>query len=265
LRGCEDVVVSGNQCNDNAQANIWAEASQSTTLDRILISGNSCYKAVGASKGNILVQSTGPAPYGVIGTVDIIGNKCDGGGVTAYGIGILDIGSGVNIIDNVSLNHAGGANLSLVAGCYIRHSGPGAAASQTSSAVKGSLWMRTDGNAADAPMQIFHDSGWCDVEDNIVTVSYTASTSHSQGNGVLKRGVSEISVVANTDDTVTLPTAVAGIKCTIINNGANTLRIYPSASDNFSDSIANAFYPSGLAPGTNITFLAYNATTWEVV
>ena len=53
-----------------------------------------------------------------------------------------------------------------------------------------------------------------------------AGTTQTQANGLaLTAEVNEIATVANTNDTVVLPTAVAGLKVVIINNGANTLRI----------------------------------------
>jgi hypothetical protein len=76
--------------------------------------------------------------------------------------------------------------------------------------------------------------------------------------------VNEVSTVANDDDTVVLPTAVAGLKIVIINNGANRLKIFPAASDNLGAG-SNTALAGGVATGSNITFMAYDATNWEEV
>jgi len=59
----------------------------------------------------------------------------------------------------------------------------------------------------------------------------TASTTQTQGNGTLTANVNEISTIANNDDTVTLPIEVEGFEIVIINNGANTLKIFPPVGD----------------------------------
>ncbi len=65
-----------------------------------------------------------------------------------------------------------------------------------------------------------------------VTAGITASTTQSQGQGALVTEVNEISTVANDGDTVTLPSAIAGIMVLVINNGINTLQIFPASGDN---------------------------------
>ena len=54
---------------------------------------------------------------------------------------------------------------------------------------------------------------------NSVTAGITASTTQTQGQGALTTTVNEVSVVANTNDTITLPNAIAGIEVVIINPG----------------------------------------------
>jgi hypothetical protein len=97
-----------------------------------------------------------------------------------------------------------------------------------------------------------------------VNAGLTASTSQSQGQGALTAEINEVSTCANDDDTVTLPTAAAGLKIVIINNGANRLQIFPAASDNLGAG-ANSSLAGGLVAGENITFIAYDATNWEEV
>lgn len=93
-----------------------------------------------------------------------------------------------------------------------------------------------------------------------VTTGITASTTQTQGNGVLTAEVNVISTVANANDTVTLPVALAGRKVWIINNGANTLQIFPASGDNLGAGVNTS---TTLASGSNTTFLAYDSTNWE--
>lgn len=89
----------------------------------------------------------------------------------------------------------------------------------------------------------------------------TASTTQTQGQGALLDDINEVSTVANANDTVTLPVAGAGRKITIINNGVNTLRIFPASGDDLGAGVDTA---TTLAAGSNTTFSAYNATNWVV-
>ncbi len=100
-----------------------------------------------------------------------------------------------------------------------------------------------------------------EVNIDTVTSGITASTTRSQGNGALVSGVNEISTVANPSDTVTLPTAVGGRRITIINNGANTLQIFPANGDNLGAGVDASVE---LEPNESIDYVAYDATNWHV-
>jgi len=89
----------------------------------------------------------------------------------------------------------------------------------------------------------------------------TASVTQTQGQGALLDDINEVSTVANTNDTVTLPVAGAGRKITIINNGANTLQIFPASGDDLGAGVDTA---TTLAAAANVTFVAYNNTNWFV-
>ena len=90
----------------------------------------------------------------------------------------------------------------------------------------------------------------------------TASTTQSQGQQPLTQDVNEISVVANANDTVTLPSATAYSRTiTIINNGANTMQIFPASGDNLGAGVDTA---TTLAAGSNVQFVNYNVTNWEI-
>jgi hypothetical protein len=95
-----------------------------------------------------------------------------------------------------------------------------------------------------------------------VNAGITASTTQTQGQGALTAEINEISVVANANDTVTLPSAIVGLKIVVINNGANTLEIYPASGDNLGAGVNTAIR---LATGTNAQYVAYDATNWETL
>ena len=59
----------------------------------------------------------------------------------------------------------------------------------------------------------------------------TASTTQTQGQQTLAADVNQVSTVANNDDVVTLPAAFPGEEITIINDGLNTLQIFPATGD----------------------------------
>lgn len=86
----------------------------------------------------------------------------------------------------------------------------------------------------------------------------TASTTQSQGEGALTKALNEVSTVANTNDTVTLPTAAAGLPCLIINNGANILQIFPASGDAINGGSVDAAIT--LAAGAKLILVAYDTT-----
>lgn len=87
----------------------------------------------------------------------------------------------------------------------------------------------------------------------------TASVTQTQGQGALTAEINEIATVANTNDTVTLIAASAGLSQVIINNGANVLRIYPATGDDLGAGV-NA--STVLDPNEVVNFAAYDSTNW---
>ena len=95
-----------------------------------------------------------------------------------------------------------------------------------------------------------------------LSASITASTTQTQAGGqALTRALNEVSTVANANDTVVLPTAVAGNVVTVINNGANTLRIFPFSGDAIDGLSANTAITC--AVGTTAVFRAKSASAWD--
>jgi hypothetical protein len=94
-----------------------------------------------------------------------------------------------------------------------------------------------------------------------VTAGITASVTQTQGQQPLVSSMNEVSTVANTNDTVTLPTAQAGFVVAIDNNGANTLQIFPASGDAINGGSVNASVT--LAAGSKALYIAYDTTNWS--
>ena len=94
----------------------------------------------------------------------------------------------------------------------------------------------------------------------------TASTTQTQGNGALTNDVNQVATVANANDTVTLPSITsasgAGNRVTIINNGANTLQVFPASGDDLG---AGPDASTTIAAGDVLEFMGIDATTWTKV
>ncbi len=96
-----------------------------------------------------------------------------------------------------------------------------------------------------------------------ISAGLTASTTQTQGQRPLTQDVNEVSTVANANDVVTLPTAPAYSRTIIIiNNGANTLQIFPASGDNLGAGVDTS---TTLASGANVRYTNYNATNWEAI
>ena len=95
-----------------------------------------------------------------------------------------------------------------------------------------------------------------------VTAGITASTTQTQGNGPLTKDVNQISTVANPNDTVTLPSAVAGYQVYVINDGANTAKVFPASSDNLGSGVDTA---TTIGAGQAFLFIAYDDTNWKSI
>lgn len=122
--------------------------------------------------------------------------------------------------------------------------------------------------ATDEFILLFHDgnNGVLASGKGMVTLGsaesgITASTTQTQGQQPLTRNLNEVSTVGNANDVVTLPGAYESAEIKIINNGANVLQIFPASGDNLGAGVNNS---TTLASGSNITFVAYDSTNWEV-
>jgi hypothetical protein len=95
---------------------------------------------------------------------------------------------------------------------------------------------------------------------NPLDTGLTAGTTQTQAGGLaLTAAVNDVTTVANTNDAVTLITAVAQVKQTVYNNGANVLQVFPAASDNLGEGVDAS---TTIDPGEFGVFTAKDTTNW---
>lgn len=97
------------------------------------------------------------------------------------------------------------------------------------------------------------------IVDSEAHTGITASTTQTQGQGQLLSSHNEVATVANANDTVTAPVAVAGRTLTILNNGANTLQVFPSTGDDLGAGVNTAIT---IVAGGKRWWFAYDATVY---
>jgi len=93
-----------------------------------------------------------------------------------------------------------------------------------------------------------------------LTAGITASVTQSQGQQPLYSSYNVISTCANAGDVVTMPSATAGYIVTVINNGAQSANVYPASGDDLGAGVNTAV---ALDAGSDVTYLAIDATNWE--
>jgi hypothetical protein len=89
----------------------------------------------------------------------------------------------------------------------------------------------------------------------------TAFATGGQANATALTGeFNEITTCATIGDSVKFPVAALGKKCTITNNGAKAVDIFPVAGSSIGDMAVNAAYRLG--QGLTVVFTANSATKW---
>ncbi len=94
-----------------------------------------------------------------------------------------------------------------------------------------------------------------------VNAGQGASTTQTQGQVPIYKPVNLVTTVANENDVVTLPPAIAGRPCFVRNNGANTLQIFPASGDTIDGAAANASV--FLEAGESVLFIGGGTTNWD--
>lgn len=193
---------------------------------------------------------------------------CDAGGGTIESGGSIfiadEVATGATLTDHHSIrisNPIAGGTITNNYGIRIdtQTSGGSDYGLYIGGADTNAVWVDSGDSRFDGDIDL--DQGTGLIRHN-VTAGITASTTQTQGQGALTVEVNEISVVANANDTVTLPSAVAGYRVVIINNGANTLKIFPASGDNLGVGVDAS---TTLASGSNAVYQAYDNTNWESI
>lgn len=92
------------------------------------------------------------------------------------------------------------------------------------------------------------------------TTGITASTTQTQGQQPLTRGHNVIATCATANDTVTMPSCVAGRDLSIANNGAETLQVFPASGDSIDGGSVDASIT--IASGSRALFRGDDGTNW---
>lgn len=98
----------------------------------------------------------------------------------------------------------------------------------------------------------FDGTNWTRMKRFSADAGITASTTQSQGQQPLTANINEVSTCANANDVVTAPSLEAGMPLTVINNGAQTLDVFPASGDDL-----------GAGVDTAVSITAGNLAKWE--
>jgi len=119
--------------------------------------------------------------------------------------------------------------------------------------------IREDLNNA---QQTYDGANWIESPSS-TTVAITASTTQTQGQQPLVSRINQVTIVANTNDVVTLPTAVPGLDIVVINDdatGTEVLQVFPASGDSIDIGAADA--STTVAHLAVAHFFAVDATSW---
>lgn len=100
---------------------------------------------------------------------------------------------------------------------------------------------------------------WINVSRRSNAPNITASTTQTQGQGLLSADLNIVTTVANKNDTVTLPTADEGITVIVVNRGEKKLQIFPNTGDDLGEGVN---IKVKIAAGSTIVFHCFDATNW---
>lgn len=100
------------------------------------------------------------------------------------------------------------------------------------------------------------------LQTNHAHTGLTASTTQTQGQGGLFSSYNEVATVANPNDTVTAPSVGEGRRLVIINNGANTLQVFPASGDNLGAGVDSSIT---IAAGAALVAIGRGGVNWDVL
>src|SRR4029077_5711506 len=91
----------------------------------------------------------------------------------------------------------------------------------------------------------------------------TATPGGTQGNSILiTTPISRFSTVATLNDSATLPPGLRGMEITIINDGAQSMKVFPALGEQINNAAANTGF-TPLAAGTPVLFFCTSNGQWH--
>jgi hypothetical protein len=108
----------------------------------------------------------------------------------------------------------------------------------------------------------YTESGSSIIQRNENDTGITASVTQTQGQQPLLSSYNEVSTVANPNDVVTAPSVAAGDRLLIINNGVNTLQVFPASGDDIGAGVDTSI--TIISGGVGM-FLGRDATNWDTL
>lgn len=96
-----------------------------------------------------------------------------------------------------------------------------------------------------------------------VATGITASVTQTQGQQPLTASSNLVETVANANDVVTLPAAVAGLHVEVVNAGANVLQIFPASGDSIHTGAVDVSVTLSVDDGLSLR--AFDSTAWRLV
>ena len=122
------------------------------------------------------------------------------------------------------------------------------------------LFADADGNLSTDTRHTYSTlTGVTTSSGSLTATGITASTTQTQAGGTaLTTAVTVVGTVANANDTVTIAVAfAAGTTIRVMNDGANTLKIYPPSGSDFGAGVDTS---TTAATKTSKTFYCFSAT-----
>jgi len=110
--------------------------------------------------------------------------------------------------------------------------------------------------------EVYNGTSWQNVARRSVAPTITASTTQTQGNGLITKDINIFTTVSNDEDTATLPPATSGISVIIIHKGDKKLQLFPNTGDDLGEGLNQGIL---LAKESTFTYHCFDTTTWELI
>jgi len=261
-----------NQSNGRFTGNLWAQASKiefglNTSQIVLDLSNNIASVTLVSNLGNannVIERESSLGSYNALRTGDdssthIVTKDTDAGITWFPGIVRLPNNNGLALADYSDGAYTGQVNMTTSNNLSIANTHASGSVQVVCNGAMVQLLAATK-------VQLSGASGGVECANYLTRkteAAVTASTTRTQAGGIavdLTGDFIQVSVCANANDTIALPTAVAGREVTVVNDGANTLKIYPYTSDDLGAGVDTS---TTLAAGGIAQWFAINGSTWK--